>query len=89
MRTHTRWLCDCVCLCVEYLFDLCHGPRLIMSADRSFFTLKQHFALFGFLGDFFFQPVVVVNLSLIQYSCLYLLMFVYLWFNTYRTFLNC
>lgn len=41
-HTHTPDGCVCLC-CVEYLFDLCCGLCLIMSADRWF----QVYLLFG------------------------------------------
>lgn len=65
--TCTRWLCVCMCLCVEYLFDLCHELRLIMSADRwsgSLFSLGH---LLAALKGAFFQPVGR-NLT-VMYTC--------------------
>lgn len=34
LHTHQMVVCLHVLVCLEYLFDLCHGLRLIMSADR-------------------------------------------------------
>lgn len=34
LHTDQMVVCLYVPVCVEYLFDLCHGPRLITSADR-------------------------------------------------------
>lgn len=34
LHTHQMVVCLHVLVCVEYLFDLCHGLRLITSANR-------------------------------------------------------
>lgn len=34
LHTHQMVVCLHVLGCIEYLFDLCHGLRLITSADR-------------------------------------------------------
>lgn len=63
-----------MCLCVEFLFDLCHGLRLIMSADRWFEVYLVLGIFFAPFSGVFFQPVVV-NLALIEHSylcCLYI-----------------
>lgn len=57
MFVYTHQMVLCLHVCVEYLFDLCHGLQLITSADRwlyiYLFTLGQLFVPSSFLGVFF------------------------------------
>lgn len=55
-----------MCLCVEYLFDLCLGLRLIMSADRWLQVYLVRGAALLPLGIFFCfpsQPVSLVSIA--------------------------